>query len=115
VNLTQVQVQAQSKSTDEIIKDICMTYIDNLGWADVMEVLPTLEETPDQQRNGVMFSAWGWIGAHLCTVLREEVTQMALREKRCGNCGAELNVFVLDAWWQCPKCFDTFADWRVGE
>ena len=107
MNLTQSQIQTQTKPTaEEILTEITQTYLDNQGWVDVLDILPVLWVTPSVV-----------IGDKLCNLLKDGITVRALAERRCPEDGEELKPVTVSGHpgFRCPKCYETWPKVELNE
>ena len=108
--------QDSNAQADKLIDEIAQCWIDNIGWTEVLEALPTLEGAGMRLTYHRPFVGTEWIGAHLLSVLRDKVEEQALSEGRYPNDGRELERREEKAtrgypgaeWLECPLCHDEF-------
>lgn len=106
MNLTQTQLQTCSKPTAaELIKEIAETYVNERGWADVMEILP------------ILYTTGGSTGVSFGFAIQAEAERQALRDKHCPFCGEELKRVPVEGYvnYRCLKCMEDWKECEVGQ
>jgi|GEM_PF-5081742 hypothetical protein len=115
-NIEKLEDKESNAKLDQLIDDIAEYYIGNVGWCDVLEVLPTLEQAESRHVNFKDFNGMEWIAAHLLSVLRDKVGEQALDDGKCPNDGRELESreepqtrdYPGREWLECPLCHEEF-------
>lgn len=106
MNLTQTQIQTHSKPTAaEIIAEIAETYVNERGWADVMDIKSILYAEDSKV-----------IGDRLYNEMIDIAGNLALKDKHCYFCGEELvRIHALHRKFRCYKCWEDWDEDEVGQ